>query len=268
MPGARRKRADSVLRSGAARAAGSAGADRRPALHAPTRGGSAESADALPEEHQACDPQESPHRGQGAPGEDQGQDEGRPGEGRGGAGQGGGHVGPFEVDGRQLLLLRPRESRFYSTSTGGRARSAWGAEWALWGRGCGRRAEGWARGSLLSDRAIVSYYDTVSPLDTSVDIRYYGGMIRSFGCSETKRIFDGEESSAFPLAIQDTARKKLRMVDAARHPRDLTQPPGNRFEIRKSGKWRGWCSIRINDQWRILFRWEGGAEEVQIKDPH
>jgi toxin HigB-1 len=124
-------------------------------------------------------------------------------------------------------------------------------------------SDGW----LLDPDGSPAYDDGVSPLDTSVERRYYGGVIRSFRCRETKRIFDGEESPAFPLDIQDRARQKLRMLDAARGPQDLYRPPGNRFEALQGDR-RGEYSIRINRQWRICFRWENGAEGVRIEDYH
>ena len=68
--------------------------------------------------------------------------------------------------------------------------------------------------------------------------------------------------------IQKVARRKLMMIHAARETRDLKAPPGNEHEILK-GKWNGWHSIRINDQWRICFQWDKGtATKVQIRDYH
>jgi proteic killer suppression protein len=91
-------------------------------------------------------------------------------------------------------------------------------------------------------------------------------MIRSFKCPETERIFLGEPSPKFPPDIQNTARRKLVMLDAAASVRDLLVPPGNRLE-RLSGDRAGQWSIRVNDQWRICFVWEGdGAESVELVD--
>jgi proteic killer suppression protein len=78
----------------------------------------------------------------------------------------------------------------------------------------------------------------------------------------------GEQSPTFPPDIQNTARRKLVMLDAAVTIRDLLVPPGNRLE-RLSGDRVGQWSIRVNDQWRICFVWVGdGAESVELVDYH
>ena len=93
-------------------------------------------------------------------------------------------------------------------------------------------------------------------------------MIVSFGDDETAKIWAGERSRRLPLDIQAVALRKLRLIDAARKIDDLRVPPGNRLE-KLSGKRADQWSIRINDQWRIVFRWtEGGAEDVSIVDYH
>jgi toxin HigB-1 len=93
-------------------------------------------------------------------------------------------------------------------------------------------------------------------------------MIRSFADNETKRIWDGERSRKLPQDIQKAARRKLRMLHRASRPGDLRVPRNNRLEELK-GKRKGTYSIRINDQWRICFRWvDGGAEDVRIEDYH
>jgi proteic killer suppression protein len=93
-------------------------------------------------------------------------------------------------------------------------------------------------------------------------------MIRSFSCKETERIWQGHTSRKFPRDIQDRAIRKLRQQDAAATIEDLRNPPGNRLEALK-GKRAGQMSIRINDQWRICFRWSAGdAEDVEIVDYH
>ena len=93
-------------------------------------------------------------------------------------------------------------------------------------------------------------------------------MIVSFGDSETEKIWNGERSRRLPGDIQAVALRKLRLLDAARKVDDLRVPPGNRLE-KLSGKRAGQWSVRINDQWRIVFRWsEGGAEHVAIDDYH
>jgi Plasmid maintenance system killer protein len=93
-------------------------------------------------------------------------------------------------------------------------------------------------------------------------------MIVSFKCSETQRIFIGEISREFPVEMQNTARRKLRYLNRATDLRDLLAPPGNRLE-KLRGDRDGQYSIRINDQWRICFRWEeDGAHDVEIVDYH
>lgn len=70
------------------------------------------------------------------------------------------------------------------------------------------------------------------------------------------------------MTIQNVARRKLRMIEAAKVVEDLRLPPGNRFE-KLVGNLDGFYSIRINDQWRIVFKFEnGGAENVRITDYH
>jgi toxin HigB-1 len=94
-------------------------------------------------------------------------------------------------------------------------------------------------------------------------------MIISFKSKETELIFNGEVSLSYPLDIQRTALRKLRIVDAAISIIDLRVPPGNRLE-KLVGDREGQYSIRVNDQWRICFTWteENNASEVEIIDCH
>ncbi|MGF7108812.1 type II toxin-antitoxin system RelE/ParE family toxin [Treponema pedis] len=93
-------------------------------------------------------------------------------------------------------------------------------------------------------------------------------MIVSFGNFETERIYKGYVSKKYPYAIQNTARKKLRMIAAAYKVEDLKIPPGNRLEKLLGGLKNYW-SIRVNDRFRIVFKWTmGGAENVEITDYH
>ena len=93
-------------------------------------------------------------------------------------------------------------------------------------------------------------------------------MIISFGCKDTESIWNGKISRKFPVNIQQTARRKLVHVNSAISPTDLMTPPGNRLEKLK-GKLNDFNSIRINNQWRIIFLWEdGNAHEVKIVDYH
>jgi toxin HigB-1 len=93
-------------------------------------------------------------------------------------------------------------------------------------------------------------------------------MIRSIRCLDTRRIWQGGSSRKFPGEIQDHALRKLRQLDAAATLEDLRNPPGNRLEILKGNR-AGQMSIRINDQWRICFRWtDHDARDVEIVDYH
>jgi proteic killer suppression protein len=93
-------------------------------------------------------------------------------------------------------------------------------------------------------------------------------MIESFQGKETGKIWDGQSSRRLPQAIQQLARRKLRMLNNARTLNDLRIPPANRLE-RLKGDRAGQYSIRINDQWRICFNWKrGDALDVEIVDYH
>lgn len=93
-------------------------------------------------------------------------------------------------------------------------------------------------------------------------------MIVSFGDRETEKIWQGERSRKLPNQIQEIARRKLRMINSAIDLNDLKIPPANRLE-KLSGDLRTFFSIRINDQWRIIFKWTAGnASEVEIVDYH
>lgn len=93
-------------------------------------------------------------------------------------------------------------------------------------------------------------------------------MIRSFADREAEKIWGGVASRRLPAGIQQVARRKLRMLNAAATLDDLRIPPANRLEALKGDR-KGQHSIRINDQWRICFRWKAGdAHDVQIVDYH
>jgi len=93
-------------------------------------------------------------------------------------------------------------------------------------------------------------------------------MIQSFGDSETEGIFHQIKSKRLPPEIQKRALIKLLFFDAAAAEEDFRVPPSNRFEHLK-GSLNGSCSIRINDQWRVQFRFANGdAYEVSIVDYH
>ncbi|QXD23569.1 type II toxin-antitoxin system RelE/ParE family toxin [Opitutia bacterium ISCC 51] len=93
-------------------------------------------------------------------------------------------------------------------------------------------------------------------------------MIESFGDKETESVFSGIRSRKLPNDIQQRVRRKLRMIDQAHDMRDLRIPPSNHLESLR-GEFKGFWSIRVNDQWRIMFRWEEGIKrDVSIIDYH
>ncbi|MCL6473133.1 MAG: type II toxin-antitoxin system RelE/ParE family toxin [Firmicutes bacterium] len=93
-------------------------------------------------------------------------------------------------------------------------------------------------------------------------------MIKSFKDKETEKVYNREGSTKLPRDIQQVALRKLRMINNAKSLNDLRIPPANRLE-RLKGDREGRLSIRINDQWRICFRWRGGdAYEIEITDYH
>ena len=93
-------------------------------------------------------------------------------------------------------------------------------------------------------------------------------MILSFRSKEAEQIWRGEVARRFHPAIQIVARRKLRMLNNARHLNDLRIPPANRLEALKGDR-KGQHSIRINEQWRLCFRWtEAGPADIEIVDYH
>jgi proteic killer suppression protein len=93
-------------------------------------------------------------------------------------------------------------------------------------------------------------------------------MIRTFNDKEAEKVWQGTPSRRLPADIQQVARRKLRMLNNAATLEDLRIPPANRLEALK-GTRKGQHSIRINDQWRICFRWkDGDALDVEIVDYH
>jgi len=93
-------------------------------------------------------------------------------------------------------------------------------------------------------------------------------MIISFDSKDTEKIWLGEQTKRIPLEIQQAGRRKLRMINNSQDLLDLRIPPSNRLEKLK-GKPNNYYSIRINDQWRIVFRWmNNNAHEVKIVDYH
>ena len=93
-------------------------------------------------------------------------------------------------------------------------------------------------------------------------------MIRSFACRETERLFNAQASRRLPPQIHRACRRKLLLLHQARRLDDLRVPYGNHLEALKGDR-KGQHSIRINDQWRICFRWEDqDAFDVEIVDYH
>jgi len=96
-------------------------------------------------------------------------------------------------------------------------------------------------------------------------------MIQSIADRTTQDIFDGINSKAsrrLPLDLHSRAQRLLDLINAAGNINDLRVPPGNRLELLK-GDLKGFHSVRINDQWRVILRWfEGDAHDVQILDYH
>ena len=93
-------------------------------------------------------------------------------------------------------------------------------------------------------------------------------MIQSFGDKDTEALFNRKRIKKLPPDLSQRARSKLLIIHAATSENDLRVPPGNHFEKLKGDK-KDLCSIRINDQWRITFKWVGGnANEVTITDYH
>jgi proteic killer suppression protein len=93
-------------------------------------------------------------------------------------------------------------------------------------------------------------------------------MIASFGSKETEKIWNGDRVKNLPQEIQQVGRRKLRMLNNSQNLIDLKVSPSNKLE-KLSGKMSDFYSIRINDQWRIVFKWDdGNSSDVTIMDYH
>jgi len=93
-------------------------------------------------------------------------------------------------------------------------------------------------------------------------------VIKSFNSSETEKIWNGSKSKKIPIKIQNVARRKLRMINNSVNINDLRIPPANRLEKLK-GNLKGYYSIRINEKYRIIFKWKANhAHEIEIIDYH
>jgi len=93
-------------------------------------------------------------------------------------------------------------------------------------------------------------------------------MIVSFGDKDTQKIWEGIRVKSLSAEIQEIGRRKLRMLNNSVDVNDLMIPPSNRLEKLK-GNLKNYYSIRINNQWRVIFKWNNGnASEVSIIDYH
>ena len=93
-------------------------------------------------------------------------------------------------------------------------------------------------------------------------------MIVSFACRKTERLWQRQGGHGLPPQIERVALRKLTQLDRSSELLDLRLPPGNRLEALKGSR-KGWQSIRVNDQWRICFRWhDGNAYDAEIVDYH
>jgi proteic killer suppression protein len=93
-------------------------------------------------------------------------------------------------------------------------------------------------------------------------------MLTSFGNKNTKKIWEGERVKGLPIEVQEITRRKLRMLNNSQNLTDLMIPPSNRLEKLK-GTLKNFYSIRVNDQWRIIFKWNNrNANEVELIDYH
>ena len=93
-------------------------------------------------------------------------------------------------------------------------------------------------------------------------------MIKSFKCKNTKQLFYGKYQKKFSQAVNNVGKRKLDMLDASFSESDLRMPPSNRFEYLQ-GDLKGFCSIRINEQFRVIFKFENSnAYDVYIDDYH
>ena len=93
-------------------------------------------------------------------------------------------------------------------------------------------------------------------------------MLTSFGNKDTQKIWEGERVKSLPTEVQEIARRKMRMLNNSQNLTDLMIPPSNRLEKLK-GTLKNFYSIRVNDQWRIIFKWNNGnADEVELIDYH
>jgi toxin HigB-1 len=124
--------------------------------------------------------------------------------------------------------------------------------------------EGWLK--ILSHREM-PFPGPIVTLDVNHVSRYYHRVIKTFKCPDTEALSRGEPVRRF-ANIASVARRKLRQLGIADRLNDLRVPPGNRLELLRGDR-AGQHSIRVNDQFRVCFRWTAtGAEDVEIVDYH
>jgi len=125
-----------------------------------------------------------------------------------------------------------------------------------------------SRGAARQLQRLVGLRGALVTLDVTNGSRYAASVIRSFRDAETRKVFERERARKLPPDVQRRAHRKLLLLNAAERFEELRVPPGNRLE-RLVGDRAGQYSIRINDQWRICFRWrDGDAHDVEICDYH
>ena len=133
---------------------------------------------------------------------------------------------------------------------------------------CGRRTSLPSRQRFCLVQGIVIRRDVVTDCGNNAPRYYHRIVIRSFSDSKTAQVFNRIRVSKWAKDVQRQALRKLLLLEAAENVQDLRVPPGNKLE-RLKGSRKGQYSIRINDQWRICFKWSNGnATDVEIVDYH
>lgn len=92
-------------------------------------------------------------------------------------------------------------------------------------------------------------------------------MIKSFKCKETRKIWNQERSKKFPYKIQKRALSKMQHLDAAEKLEDFFFPPSNHFEALRGDR-KGYYSVRVNQQWRLCFGFDGEVYNLELVDYH
>jgi toxin HigB-1 len=114
---------------------------------------------------------------------------------------------------------------------------------------------------------VIVYLNEIITLYVNHAESYYDLMIKMFKCADTEALFNRQRVARF-VNFEAVARRKLEQLNQAGHLDDLRVPPGNRLETLKGNR-AGQHSIRVNDQFRVCFRWSGAdAEDVEIVDYH